>query len=99
MLLNFPEIEAFYPHIDNAHKFALVRELKVDWENLFGGIGAKEKVSIKIKRQLMPNDDFIPYILLPESATKFCMEKDDITYKQASLKLYENNFPTFITIT
>ena len=47
----------------------------------------------------MPNDDFIPYILLPESATKFCMEKDDITYKQASLKLYENDFPTFITIT
>ena len=42
----------------------------------------------------MSNDDFINYILPPELATKFCMEKDYITYKQASLKLYENDFLT-----
>ena len=27
-------------------------------------------------------------------AKKFCMEDDDITYKQASLNLYDNDFPT-----
>ena len=42
----------------------------------------------------MSNDDFIHYILLPELATKFYMEKDDITYREASLKLYDNEFPT-----
>ena len=42
----------------------------------------------------MSNDDVIHYILLPELATKFCMEKDDITYKQALLKLYDNEFAT-----
>ena len=41
----------------------------------------------------MSNDDFILYILLPEWATKFYMEKDDITYKEASLKLYDNELP------
>ena len=94
VLSNFPEVEDFYPYIDIIHKFALVRERKVDWENLFGGIGTKERVPIKIKKQLMSNDDFIHYILLPELATKFYMEKDDITYKEASLKLYDNELPT-----
>ena len=42
----------------------------------------------------MSNNDFIYYILLPKLVAKFCMKKDDITYKQASLKLYENDFPT-----
>ena len=66
----------------------------MDWENLFGGIGTKERVPIKIKKQLLSNDDFIHYILLPELATKFYMEKHDITYKEASLKLYDNELPT-----
>ena len=94
VLSNFPEVEDFYPYIDIIHKFALVRERKVDWENLFGGIGTKERVPIKIKKQLMSNDDFIHYILLPELATKCYMEKDDITYKEAWLKLYDNEIPT-----
>ena len=42
----------------------------------------------------MSNDDFIRYILVPELATTFYMEKDDITHKEASLKLYDNEFPT-----
>ena len=42
----------------------------------------------------MSNDDFINYIFLPELATKFYMEKDDITYKDALLKLYDNELPT-----
>ena len=63
------------------HKFALVRERKVDWENRFGAIGTKEKVPIKIKKQLMSNE-------------KFCTEKYDIIYKQVSLKLCDNDFPT-----
>ena len=46
---NFPEVKDFYPYIDIIHKFALVRERKVDWENLFGGIGTKERVPTKIK--------------------------------------------------
>ena len=41
----------------------------------------------------MSNDDFIHYILLPEWATEFYMEKDDITYKEASLKLYDIELP------
>ena len=94
VLSNFPEVEDFYPCIDVVHKLALVRERKVDWDNLFGGIGTKERVPTKIKKQLMSNDDFIHYNFLPELATKFCMEKDYITYKQASLKLYKNDFPT-----
>ena len=94
VLSNFPEVEDFYLHIDIIHKFALALERKVDWENLFGGIGTKERVPTKIKKQLMSNDDFIHYNFLPELATKFCMEKDYITYKQASLKLYKNDFPT-----
>ena len=49
VLSNFPEVEDFYPYIDIIHKFALVRERKVDWENLFGGIGTKERVPTKIK--------------------------------------------------
>ena len=65
----------------------------MDWENLFGGIGTKERVPIKIKKQLMSNDDFIHYTLLLELATKFYMEKDDITYKEASLKLYDIELP------
>ena len=92
VLSNFPEVEDFYPYIDIIHKFALVRERKVDWENFFGGIGTKEKVPIKIRKQLMSNDDFIQYILLPEWATKFYTDKD-ITYKEASLKLYDNELP------
>ena len=47
VLSNFPEVKDFYPYI--IHKFALVRERKVDWENLFGGIGTKERVPTKIK--------------------------------------------------
>ena len=90
MLSNFPEVEDFYPCIDIIYKFALVRQRKVDWENLFGGIGTKQRVTIKIKKELMSNDDFIHHILLPDSATKFYMEKDDITYKEALLKLYDN---------
>ena len=66
----------------------------MDLENLFGAIGTKEGVSIKIKWQLMSNDDFIQCILRPELATKFCMENDDITFKKALLKLYENDFLT-----
>ena len=93
VLSNFPKVEDFYPDIDIIHKFALVRERNVDWENVFGGIGTKEKVPIKIKKQLMSNDDFIDYILLPELATKFYMFKDDITYKEASLKVYDNELP------
>ena len=94
VLSNFPEIEDFYPYIDIIHTFALIRERKVDWENIFGGIGTKERVPIKIKKELMSNDDFIHNILLPELDTKFYMEKDDITYKEASLKLYDNELPT-----
>ena len=71
VLSNFSEVEDFYPYIDIIHKFALARETKVDGENLFGGIGTKERVPIKIKKQLMSNDDFIHYILLPELATNF----------------------------
>ena len=93
VISNFPEIEDFYPYIDIIHKFAIVRERKVDWENLFGGIGTKERVPIKRKKQLMSND-FIHYILLPESARKFYMENDEMTYKEASLKLYDNELPT-----
>ena len=94
VLSNFPEVEDFYPCIDIIHKFALAREREVDWENLFDGIGTKERVPIKIKKQLMLNDDFIHYILLPELAMTFYMEKVDITYKEASLKLYDNELPT-----
>ena len=42
----------------------------------------------------MSNDDFIHYILLPELFMKFYMEKENITYKEALLKLYENELPT-----
>ena len=42
----------------------------------------------------MSDDDFYSLHFASELATKFCMEKDDITYKQASLKLYDNEFPT-----
>ena len=66
----------------------------MDWENLFAGIGTKKRVPRKMKKQLMPNDAFIHYILLPELAAKFYMEKDDIKYKEASLKLYDNELPT-----
>ena len=86
MLSNFPEVEDFYPYIDIMHKFAVVIERNMDWKNLFGGTRTKErekeKVPIKIKKQTcqtMSNNDFIHYILLPELATKFCVEKDDIT--------------------
>ena len=48
VLSNFLEVENFYLYIDIIHKFSLVREKKVDWENLFGGIGTKERVSMKI---------------------------------------------------
>ena len=41
----------------------------------------------------MLSDDFIHHILLPELATKFYMEKD-IRFKEASLKLYDNELPT-----
>ena len=50
VLSNFPEIEDFYPYINIIHKSALVRERKVDWENLFGRIGTNERVPIKIKK-------------------------------------------------
>ena len=99
-VIKFPGGRRFLPvhftiiFIHIIHKFALVRERKVDWENIFGGIGTKERLPLKIKKQLMLNDDFIHYILLPELATKFYMEKDDITYKEASLKLYDNELPT-----
>ena len=66
VLSNFLEVEDFYSCIDIIDKFALVTERKGDRENLFGGIGAKERVPMKIKKQLMSNDDFIHYILLPE---------------------------------
>ena len=49
VLSNFLEVKDFYPYIDIIHKFALERERKVDWENLFGGIGTKERVPTKIK--------------------------------------------------
>ena len=52
VLSNSPEVEDFYPYIDVIHKFALVRERKIDWENLFGGTGTKERVPIKIKSNL-----------------------------------------------
>ena len=42
----------------------------------------------------MSNNDFVYYILIPELATKFCMERDDTTDKQTSLKLYDNDLPT-----
>ena len=42
----------------------------------------------------MSNEEFIDYILLSKFATKFCSEKDDITYKQVPLKHCENDFPT-----
>ena len=45
VLSNFPEVEDFYPYIDIIHKSALIRERKVDWENLFGGIGTKKEFS------------------------------------------------------
>ena len=73
MLSNFPEIEDFHRHIDIIHKFALVREWKVDWENLLAGIGTEKRVLIKIKKVISDND-FMQYILLPELATKFCMD-------------------------
>ena len=41
----------------------------------------------------MLSGDFIHHILLPELATKFYMEKD-IRFKEASLKLYDNELPT-----
>ena len=47
-----------------------------------------------MKNQVMSNDDLIHDVFLPELATKFCMEKDDITYKQPSLKFYEIDFPS-----
>ena len=46
----------------------------------------------------MPNDDFIHYILIPELATKFCMKKDNIIYKQALLMFYENDFQTHYNV-
>ena len=94
VLSNFPKVEDIYLHIDIIHKFSLVRDRKVDWGNLFGGIGTKEKATIKLKKQFMSNDDLIHYILLPELVTKFYREIDDITYKEASLKLYDNELPT-----
>ena len=42
----------------------------------------------------MSNDNFIHYVLLPELAVTFCMENDDITHKQPSLKVYKSGFPT-----
>ena len=98
VLSNFPEVNDFYLYIDIIHKFALVRERKVDWQNLFGGIGTKERVPIKIKKQLMSNDDFIHYILHPEFATKFYMEKY-ITYKEALKSFMTTNFQRCITMT
>ena len=71
--MSFPVVSNFY--IDFVQKFALVRRRKLERENLFGGIGTKEWVPIKTKRQLMLNIYFIQCILLPELATKFCMEK------------------------
>ena len=51
VLLNFLEAEEdFCAYTDIRHKFALVRERKVDWENLFGAIGTKERVPTKIKK-------------------------------------------------
>lgn len=50
VLSNFPETEDFYLYIDIVHKFALVRVRKVDWGNLFDGIGTKGRVPIKIKK-------------------------------------------------
>ena len=79
--------------IDVVHILALVRERKVDWENLLGGTGTKEILPIKIKRQLMSNEDFIQYSFLPE-LSKLCKEKYDIAYKQALLRPNENDFPT-----
>ena len=50
VLSNFPEVEDFYPYIDIIHKFALVRERKVDWENLFWWNRNKIKSSHKDKK-------------------------------------------------
>ena len=74
VLSNFPEVEEIYPYVDIIHKFSLVRERKVDWENLFGGIGTKKRFLMKIKKQLTSSNDFILYILLREFATKPCMD-------------------------
>ena len=81
VLSNFPEIEDFHRHIDIIHKFALVREWKVDWENLLAGIGTEKRVLIKIKKVISDND-FMQYILLPELATKFCMDMIWFTWKR-----------------
>ena len=56
------------------YKFALVRERKVNWENLFDGTGTKQGVPIKIKEQLMSNDVFIWHILLTDLATRLLID-------------------------
>ena len=99
VLSNFPEVEDFYPYIDIINKFALVRERKVDWENLFGGRGTKERVPIKLKKQLLSNDDFTHYILLPELATElslsmqyFCVSSFSFSFSLKFIKFYFSKF-------
>ena len=36
--------------------------------------------------------------MLPELATKFCMEKDNIIYKRALLMFYVNDFQTHYNV-
>ena len=69
----------FFPVTSNSFinivlKFALVREGKVDWKNLFDGTGTKQGVPIKKKEQLMPNHGFIRHILLTDLATRLLIE-------------------------
>ena len=64
------------------------------WEDFLGGVGTKKRVPMEIKKQLLSHDDFIHYILPPDLAMKFYIEKDDITYKEALLNLYNNELPT-----
>ena len=75
VLSNFSEFEDLYPYIDIIQKFALVREKKVDWKNLFGRVGTKERIPIKIKKQPMSDDDFIHYILLLNLLRSFAWKK------------------------
>ena len=60
------------------------KKKKIDWENVFGDIGTKEGVPMKIKSKLMSKVNFIQNILLPKFGTKFYMEKGDIYHFQTS---------------
>ena len=57
------EVKRFCPYINIVHKFALVNAKKkinkIDRENVFGDIGTKEGVPMKIKSKLMSKVNFI----------------------------------------